>query len=103
MFDFLGINAKTHIPALGESVIGFVVRVNECLQPAALKSCSSILSGRRADQMARCGWMDGANSPVAGKAWKEEARELEQQRISIEIKKEQGGSDDDATARETNE
>jgi hypothetical protein len=36
MFDFLGINAKTHIPALGEPITGFHVGINGCLQPDAL-------------------------------------------------------------------
>jgi hypothetical protein len=71
MRDSLGVNAKTHVPALGEPITGFDVRVNECLQPAALISCSSMRCRRRADLMVRCGWMDGASSLVTGKAWRE--------------------------------
>lgn len=48
--------------------------------------------------MARCGWMDGASSPVTGKAWEEDARELEQKRTAAKIQREQGS--DEAVARE---
>jgi hypothetical protein len=87
MLDSLGVNAKTQIPALGEPITGSDVRAYGWLLPATLISCSSILSGRRADLTARCGWMDGAKSPVVGKAWKMEALELEEKMTATKIKR----------------